>query len=62
MKPFATDPRLATLPSIAGKTYIFVLSDAVAGTIYRLRTEMPPAPNSDVPSISEDVTFSGEVK
>lgn len=45
-QPFVADPNRARLQAYADKTYSFVLSDAVPGGVYELRTETP-AENGD---------------
>jgi hypothetical protein len=41
-----------------GKSYAFVLSNAVAGTIYQIRSELPKS--DQAPAITESLTFAGE--
>lgn len=50
--------RLTTMPEIAAKTYEFILSDAVPGHVYQIRTVtgIDPAPNK---SLREIMTFKG---
>jgi len=40
-QPFVADPNRARLRAYADKTYSFVLSDAVPGNVYEVRTETP---------------------
>jgi hypothetical protein len=39
--PFRNDGNLARFPAFAGKTYRFILSDAVPGGVYQISTEVP---------------------
>ncbi len=58
--PFGTDPGLANLPSVAGKTYHFILCDQVPGTIYQIGSRMPAAGNN--PVVDESMTYVGEAR
>ena len=57
--PFRGDPHLTKFPGLAGKTYRFVLSDAVPGGIYQMSTT--PAPSGDASGVFEErLTYVGE--
>jgi hypothetical protein len=59
LKPFADDDRFDKLPMVKGKTYSFILSDALPGQIEALKTESPADPESHSPAWSESITFTG---
>ena len=57
--PFRDDPHLANFPAYAGKTYRFILSDAVPGSLYQITTTLAAAGNPS--AISEErLTYAGE--
>jgi len=57
--PFRGDPNLAHSPTFAEKTYHFILSDAVPGTLYEIRTSLPA--RTDAPgAFEESMTYAGE--
>ncbi len=60
LRPFADDQRLERLPSVRGKTYVFVLADGVPGMLAELRSELPPDPALGAPALRETLTFVGE--
>jgi hypothetical protein len=54
--PYRDDPNKQKFPKYLGKTYIFVLSDAVPGGIYRVDTVVPDGNNV---LIEEDMVLAG---
>ena len=60
LRPFADDPRLANLPAVRNKTYIFVLADAVPGMLQELQANMPADPSANAPAFREEIVFKGE--
>lgn len=57
--PFHGDPNLARFAAFGDKTYHFILSDAVPGTIYQISTTMPTT--SGAPGLFEEsMTYAGE--
>jgi hypothetical protein len=60
MRPFATDARFAGLPAVQNKTYVFVLTDAVAGMLQEMRVDVPADPSVGAPALSEQMVFKGE--
>jgi hypothetical protein len=58
--PFEHDPNIARFPAFAKKTYRFVLSDAVPGTIYRISTAVPAAEPGARGLFEESMTYLGE--
>ena len=59
LRPFKDDPRLQRLTSVQAKTYTFVLSDAVPGTVAEIRIEMPADGPMAAPAFAERTTFKG---
>ncbi len=59
VRPFAADARLEHFPTVQGKTYTFVLSDSVPGTIAEIRIEMPPDAAAKIPAFAQRITFQG---
>ena len=59
LRPFGDDRRLDRLPSVQGKTYVFVLADEVPGMVAEIRTELPPDPARDLPALVERLTYAG---
>jgi len=59
VRPFEGDQRLERIPSLQAKTYVFVLADAVPGTIAEIRIGTPPDAVMNVPAISQRTTFIG---
>jgi|BEDMetMinimDraft_2_1075160.scaffolds.fasta_scaffold01908_4 hypothetical protein len=57
LHPFRGDARFTHLPQIANKSYRFVLSDAVAGGILEIATDMPADPAEGLPERGEKLTF-----
>ena len=60
LQPFADDARLANLKVIQGKTYTFVLADAVPGMIAEMAAETPADPAAGVPPLGVRVSFTAE--
>ncbi len=54
--PYSNDPNKQKFPKYLGKTYLFVLSDAVPGGIYRIDTLVPDA--SKAALIDEDMVLA----
>jgi hypothetical protein len=59
LSPFRDDPNLARFPGFAGKTYRFILSDTVPGTLYEISTTMPDAGDA-TGTFQESLTYAGE--
>lgn len=59
VQPFADDTRLEHFPTVQNKTYTFVLSDSVPGTLAEMRIEMPPDEAMKLPAFVQRVTFQG---
>jgi hypothetical protein len=59
LEPFSHDPRIAIFPGWKDKSYRFVLSDEVPGTIYEIATEVPGA-DGQKPRFKETMIFAGE--
>jgi hypothetical protein len=59
VSPFRDDPNIARFPAFAGKTYHFILSDAVPGTIYEISTTIPDAASATA-TFEERLTYAGE--
>lgn len=57
--PFRDDPHLAQFPAFAGKTYQFILSDAVPGSVYHISTTLA-APGAAPDAFEERLTYVGE--
>jgi hypothetical protein len=57
--PFRDDPNLTRFPAIGGKTYRFILSDAVPGSIYEISTTLA-APGAAPDTFEERLTYAGE--
>ncbi|PKU24144.1 hypothetical protein [Telmatospirillum siberiense] len=56
--PFRDDPALTELPTVAGKSYRFVLSAEVPGTLYQISSHAPPS--AGAAGIDEVMTFAGK--
>lgn len=57
LTPFRNDPIIARFGRLQEKSYRFVLSDAVPGTIYQIATTVPP--ENDQPSaVGDTMTFT----
>ena len=59
VRPFADDTRLEHFPTVQGKTYTFVLSDSVPGSLAEMRIEMPPDVALKIPAFAQRITFQG---
>lgn len=60
IKPFPGEVHMDRFPDFLEKTYHFVLSDAVPGTIYRIGTSVPkPEPGANKP-FEETLTYVGQ--
>jgi hypothetical protein len=57
--PFRHDPNIQRFPGFVDKTYHFVLSDAVPGTLYQIRTDVP-GQTSAGSVFEESMTYVGE--
>lgn len=57
--PYAKDPARERYARYAEKRYTFVLSKAVPGGVYQLRTLLPGALPSDAPVVEEVLTLDG---
>ena len=57
IQPYANLSRPEVAPFVE-KTYHFILSDAVPGTLYQIRSEVPAS--NDAPAIVDSVTYAGE--
>jgi hypothetical protein len=55
--PYTNDPRRRQLADFSRKSYEFLLSDRVPGTIYRIRTVVPSENGSDAPLLEESLTL-----
>ncbi|MFL6652787.1 MAG: hypothetical protein ACJ8J7_16055 [Sulfurifustaceae bacterium] len=58
--PFADDPQKARYEKLAGKYYVFVLSDAIPGGVYQMRAVAPGEKSAqpDGALIEETLTFA----
>lgn len=59
VRPFEGDPRLQRMASVQAKTYTFVLSDEVPGTVAEIRIEMPADGPMQASAFAERLTFKG---
>jgi hypothetical protein len=57
LAPFAQDKNVADLPGVTEKSYDFILSDAVPGGLYQIRTQMPM--KEKAAQLVETMTFAG---
>jgi hypothetical protein len=59
--PYSNDPNKQKFPKYVGKTYIFVLSDAVPGGIYRVDSQIPDLskPDGKAVLIEDDMMLAG---
>ena len=59
VRPFTDDPRLERMSQLQAKTYTFVLSDQVPGTIAEIRIDMPRDERMGAPAFEQRTTFQG---
>jgi hypothetical protein len=59
LHPFRHDARLGAYPWLQDKRYRFVLSDAVPGSLYELRSEVPGEAGQPA-RVKETIVFAGE--
>lgn len=58
IKPYLNDPRRRQFEEFAGKTYEFILSRQIPGSIYQIKTVIPNVSDpDDDPLIAEKLTF-----
>lgn len=57
VKPYADDPMRARYERFAEKQYTFVLSSAVPGGVYQVRSLLPGARPADTPLLEETLTL-----
>jgi hypothetical protein len=57
--PYRDDPLHARFEKLTGKSYIFVLSDDIPGTLYQMRTlvDAPGASDGNAPVLAETLTL-----
>jgi len=58
LQPYRRDTEIARYAAFRDKSYRFVLSDAVPGKVYEIRTSLPGA-DPDASAIVDRVTYSG---
>jgi hypothetical protein len=58
LAPFRDDPNIARFPAFAGKTYHFILSDAVPGMLYQISTTLQASVEAG--TYEESLTYAGE--
>jgi len=56
VQPYINDPSNERYPEFAKKTYIFILSDEIPGSVYKVNA-ITPGPTDDQPITDESVTF-----
>jgi hypothetical protein len=54
IQPYLNDPMGEKMPKYLGKRYVFILSDAIPGSVYRLSATVPGAA-----PVEETMTFNG---
>ena len=60
IRPYLDDPRRARYKEYASKTYEFIFSDRIPGSLYRVHTVINGSnPEDDDPLIVETLTFAG---
>jgi len=58
IEPYVNDPHRSQMKQFANKTYEFILSQKIPGSIYQIKTVVPAKPKSDdKPLILEKLTF-----
>lgn len=58
LQPYSKDPARARYDRYADKRYTFVMSKAVPGGVYQVRTTLPGAAPGDAPGIEEVLTLA----
>lgn len=61
LSPYANDPARVRYERYANKRYVFLLSEAVPGGVYEMRTTMLGAQPNEAPMLEEVMTFAGPV-
>lgn len=56
--PYANDPARSRYDRYADKRYVFVMSKAVPGGVYQVRTTLPGSAPGDAPAIEETMTLA----
>ena len=59
VQPFAGEARLERIPSLQAKRYVFVLADAVPGTLAEIRIDTPADAKMDTPAFRQRTVFTG---
>ena len=59
VRPFTDEARLERISQLQAKTYTFVLSDQVPGTIAEIRIDMPRDERMGAPAFEQRTTFQG---
>jgi hypothetical protein len=59
ISPYLTDPNRSRFETLAGKQYVFTLSDAVPGGVYGIRTLVKAADAAAEPLIVEELLIAG---
>jgi len=59
VRPFEGDQRLERIPSLQAKTYVFVLAEAVPGTLAEIRIATPADQSMAAPAMTQRTTFTG---
>lgn len=59
LKPYSSDPARSRYERYAEKRYTFLLSNAVPGGVYQLRTSLPGEKAGEAPALEEVMTFAG---
>lgn len=57
--PYLDDPLRARFETLAGKRYVFTLSDAVPGGVYAIRTQVDAADAAAAPLLVEEMRLAG---
>ena len=60
IKPFPGEVHMDRFPDFLEKTYRFVLSDAVPGTVYRISSSVPKAETGPHKAFEETLTYVGQ--
>lgn len=59
IQPYLNDPMAQKMPKYLGKQYVFILSDAIPGSVYRLSASVPGAGGAGATLSEETMTFDG---